>query len=424
VKVLLWNQNWFASELKAEGHAVVTMGYAHHLDVVLESPMIHIDNALAKIPGGWRPDLIIVHDNSAPLGLDGLDTTDIPTIFYSVDTHHHCELHIELAKVFDATFVAQRDYMPAFEAAGLKTHWLPLWLSQEVTPVEPKQHGAVFVGTLNRKLNPDRVSFFEALQKEVPILCTTGFWPDIFARSEIVINQTVKGDLNFRVFEAMGSGALLLTEASPNGLFDLFREGEHLVTYSKGNVQEAAARIRELLDDKERIRRIAASGRAEIFERHLAKHRLAQVLGVAETLKKRPRGGMHLPMMVNFSGLGRRMMRVSPPLAAQAFSVALKHADDALMKEECLAPPAELFLVSAAIHLDQITRTDSGHRLLERYAERYPNFVVFRLAAIRRYLNTGRAGEARDLAQRHFPIAVEEVFKGAEGVIQQLLEDL
>lgn len=424
VNILLWNQDWFAAELRAQGHTVTTMGYSSHLDVALESPIIHIDTAIKRIPGGVRPDLIIVHDNSAPIGLDGLESTDIKTIFYSVDTHHHCDLHVELAKVFDVTFVAQRDYMPAFEAAGINVHWLPLWVSREVTPIEPKEFGAVFVGTLNAKLNPDRVAFFEALQKAVPLVCKSGDWATIFDRSEIVINQTVKGDLNFRVFEAMGAGALLLTEKSPNGLFDIFKEGEHLVTYTKGDVQEAAERIRELLADKDRLRRIASRGRNEVMGKHRAEHRLAEVLRVATAATKRPKNVKHVPLLVNFSALGRRLFKLNTAVALHAYALALKHAEESLQCGEMLTQTNGFYLVTASIRHDQLLQGDAGSRLLEAFAERFPDMVAFKLALIRAKLNAGRVTEAEEYARKHFPLEPRDVFKGAEDLIRQLLEEV
>lgn len=424
MNILLWNQDWFAAELRAQGHTVTSMGYATHLDVHLESPILHIDTAIKRIPGGIRPDLIIVHDNSAPIGLDGLESTDIKTVFYSVDTHHHCELHVELAKVFDVTFVAQRDYMPAFEAAGVEVHWLPLWASREVTPVEPKEFGAVFVGTLNAKLNPDRVAFFEALQKAVPLVCKSGDWATIFDRSEIVVNQTVKGDLNFRVFEAMGAGALLLTEKSPNGLFDIFTEGEHLVTYTKGDVQEAADRIRELLDDKARLRRIASRGREEVMGKHRAEHRLAEVLRIASAAPKRPKEVRHVPLLVNFSALGRRLLKINSAVALHAFTLALKHAEESLRCGETLTQTNGFYLVTSTIRHDQLLQSDAGYRLLESFADRFPDMIVFKLALIRAKLNAGRIAAAEEYARIHFPLEPRDVFSGAEDLIRQLLEEV
>lgn len=423
MNILLFNQNWFADELRALGHTVTSMGYATHLDVALDSPIIHIDSALKRVPGGKKPDLLIVHDNSAPIGLDGLEATDIKTVFYSVDTHHHCELHVQLANVFDVTFVAQRDFIQSFEAAGIKTYWLPLWVSKEVTPVEPKEFGAVFVGTLNPKLNPDRVAFFEALGKEIPLVCKSGDWAQIFDRSEIVINQTVKGDLNFRVFEAMGAGALLLTEATPNGLLDIFEEDRHLVTYQKGDVKEAASRIRELLGDKERVKRIAANGRAEIMAKHRAEHRLAEILRVVGSLGKRPKGRVHFPLVVNFVALGRRLFAVSPPMALHAFAIALHHAEEALKLGEAPGHSDDLFVITAAVRHDQLVRSGAGHRLLAALAKRFPEILSFKLAEVRGLLNSGCMAEAEAYSKAHFPVEPRRVFEGAENLIQQLLEE-
>ena len=422
MNVLLWNQDWFAAELRALGHHAVTMGYTQHLDVNFTTPLVHVSDALARFPGGSRPDLLIVHDNSAPVGLIGLETLDIPMIFYSVDTHHHCELHRSLAHVFDLTFIAQKDYIPSFETERSPVAWLPLWASEVVEPVNEKTNGAVFVGTLNPKLNPDRVRFFDQLRATVEMLCITGKWQDIFPRSEIVINQTVKGDLNFRVFEAMGAGALLLTERTPNGLFELFHEDEHLVTYTKGDVAEAAHRIRSLLADKPRTRSIAARGRAEVLARHRASNRLDTVLRATRTLTPRSRRGIRFKLMHNFAEFGRRILPFNQDFALVALTEALSHADAGLRGDELLNDELGCQVVVAATLYDRLTHGTSGDRLLNRLIDRYPERRILALPIIHARLHRGSQPEATALAQSHFPDrTVAEVFSLAETVLSQLL---
>jgi hypothetical protein len=132
---------------------------------------------------------------------------------------------------------------------------------------------------------------------------------------------------------------------------------------------------------------------------------------------------MHLPLMFNFSSLGRRLVKMSPQLAIHALSIALKHAEVGLEKGEKLLPPHDLFVVGAAVRLDHLVRSDAGFRLLERFAERFPEFHSFRLAVIRTHLNAGRLDKATELARTHFTNEPHSVFKVAEDVVTPLLGD-
>src|SRR5690606_12209245 len=180
------------------------------------------------------------HDNSAPIIVDGLEEVEVPTLFYSIDTHHHYDFHRYLAHVFDYTLVAQKDYIPEFERVGGVVEWMPLWAPKHFEPAREKRFGAGFVGTLDEKLNPDRVRVFGELGELVSVLYKQGHYFEIFPYSELVINQTVKGDMNFRIFESMMCGACLLTEEGGNGLTDLFTPGEHLLTYRRNDAADAA----------------------------------------------------------------------------------------------------------------------------------------------------------------------------------------
>ena len=66
------------------------------------------------------------------------------------------------------------------------------------------------------------------------------------ATANIVFNEAVNNDLNMRVFEALCSGRLLVTDEAPgSGLKDMFQDNKHLVIYNEDNLIE---RIRYYLD--------------------------------------------------------------------------------------------------------------------------------------------------------------------------------
>ena len=394
-------------------------------DVTISSLVMHLDSLLKLLPAGWEPDRILVLDNSAPLWLDGLATTDIPTAFYSVDTHHHARLHAHLCDLFDLVYIAQRDYLPAFTERGHAPKWLPLYASRFVESSPERRWQATFVGTMNQRLNPARVGFFEALQQRVPVHVTEGRWWEIFPLSELVVNQTVKGDLNFRVFEAMMCGTLLLTERSGNGLLELFREGEHLVTYEKGNVEDAARCITALLADLPRCRRIAAAGREEILARHLPRHRAATILEDLGPLQKRPAPRRRFSAAANFTTLGSQVYRVfDGPTSRPAFVVALRSADEALRAGEAITDDYAFHTVSAILRYDEVIGSGAGHALLLKLLEAFPSIPIFAFAAIRSLLNRGQRSDAAAIGRRAFGGDSAQIFEKAEEVITTLLSEM
>ncbi|MCB0319058.1 MAG: hypothetical protein KDD56_09900, partial [Bdellovibrionales bacterium] len=192
MKILLVGQSWFKKEFEEEGHQVLSIGFPSHLDVLPRYPSINVKLAISEAGLDFVPDVIVIWDNSSPIVLSGLEDYEVPILFYSIDTHHHSHLHQYISVFADETWVAQKDYLNCFADVGRKVEWIPLWASHDVTPKLEKKYGAVFVGTLNKKLNPERVNFFEELSKRSPILVTGGNWNEIFSEAEIVVNQTVK----------------------------------------------------------------------------------------------------------------------------------------------------------------------------------------------------------------------------------------
>lgn len=421
MKILLINQDWFKHEFEQEGHSCISAGLANHLDVVLPPVIIHINTLLERI--GFSPDYIVVHDNSMALIVRGLDEISIPTLFYGVDTHHHVELHSFLYELFDFTFIAQRDYLPYFHERGQFPEWLPLWASRMVVPQKEKEYGATFVGSLDPALNPSRVEFFNRLKEAAPIFFTSGEWWKYFDRSEIVVNQTVKGDLNFRVFEVMISGALLLTERGGNGLLELFRDAEHLVTYEKNNVEEAAAKINYYLSNPDEARRIAKSGREEIVEKHLPIHRARKILEVLSELPKTHRPSRHIASMINFSALSQTMQKKSFDDAniLLAHTAAIQALRAALEARESFTDEICCHALRSCIGYDALTRGSTGHDLLDEVSAAQPHLLVPHYVRIRRLLNLGKIVEAKELASAVSNEDHGVVFARAEGLIQNLV---
>lgn len=371
MNILLFNQDWFAPELRKAGHRVVSCGLAEHLEVRLDIPMLHLSEIERRWPKDFRPDLVVFFDNSQPLLIGGIDTLAVPTLFYSVDTHHHAHLHKHLSLVFDATCVAQKDFIADFNAAGSSPHWLPLWAPRFVEPSTEKKFDAVFVGNIDRALNPERVTFFEELAKLVPVHFERGEYWKIVPFSEVSINQTVKGDLNFRVFETMMCGATLLTENSSNGLFELFKKDVHILTYERNNAAQAAEEIRRALSDRGLARTIAKAGRDEILARHTQELRGQQFINIIQGLKKRDAAQRKFSLMFNYSVASQHLFGIDADLAGTAAAATIEMANKGVQAGEALTPELAYHAIFSAKRFDKIQRSTEGAKLIETLRSRY-----------------------------------------------------
>jgi len=425
VKILILNQDWFADELRELGHEVITCGSEPHLEHQIPVITSDIESVIASL-NGFVPDVILWHDNSMPTFLmSGLESSPIPIVFYSVDTFHHAHMHALMAEVFDHVFVAQKDNVRVFDGCGTPATWLPLWAPRYVEASDRIKWPVSFFGNLNAKLNPRRVEFFEKLQHQVPINIAHGNYWEHFPFSEIVVNQTVKGDLNFRVFEAMMCGALLLTERTPNGLFEIFREGEHLITYTPDSVEEATDKVHYLLAHPEQMRQIAHAGREEILARHLPKHRAQLVHEILSTVKKRnPAKDRHFRAMVNHALTTLVAARRSGHYHATPLTACLLAAQRGLEAREELSNTHAGYLIRACHAYDEMTNGSVGSGLLAHFATAMPTQEMVVLSAIRNLLNTGRRLEAEVIASKISTSPPHELFHHAERTIHEILSKI
>ena len=244
----------------------------------------------------WRrlpapPDLLLVADMLGPQALPfGLEDVPAPRLYYAIDVHVNFFWQRHYARLFDLVLVAQKDYVPLFAAAGVPARWLPWGADERVFHERGlrRVHDLVFVGTVDPATRPKRAAVVECLRRRFG-LATFGesvgtrlSWEEmaaVFASSKIVLNEAILGDLNFRVFEAMACGALLVTERIDNGLLDLFTPDEHLAVYGPDDL---VARVTHYVRADAERERVAANGAHAVRERHTLRARMAELSAVVE----------------------------------------------------------------------------------------------------------------------------------------------
>jgi hypothetical protein len=218
----------------------------------------------------------------------GLETLPKPVVWYAIDSHIHANWHMHYAAAFDVILVAQKDWVPAYQLDGDRQHvsWMPLFCqgAHERDLGLAREIPLSFIGTLDAARNPDRVDLIQRLQAQYSIVVQSGPYDQIFNRSMMVLNQSVANDVNFRTFQAMACGALLLTERVGSGFSDLFQDRTHCALYEKGNVDQ----IIEITDyyrahPAER-KAIARQGCETVMAAHTGLHRAQALLDTVARL--------------------------------------------------------------------------------------------------------------------------------------------
>lgn len=272
---------YFLSQLRKLGHNVFFFSapsIERSYNGTWAEPGYSVDvsfDELIKV-AGFIPELFLYIE---PFGLipRGMEDAPCATACILCDTHMDLGVRLKQSIFFDYVFLYHRNYINKFtyHPSG-NVIWLPYACDSDFfKPLKVSRDiDLAFIG----QPHPwsDRVAILKKLQERY-IMNNQRFYfhneiPEIYSRAKIVLNLPLSDDLNFRTFEAMSCGALLLTARVNNGQEILFREEEHYIAFSSET--ELYEKIDYYLKhDKER-EAIAAKGYAEILRSNTLKHRI------------------------------------------------------------------------------------------------------------------------------------------------------
>jgi spore maturation protein CgeB len=186
---------------------------------------------------------------------------------------------------------------------GIPSSFLPLAYDTKFAAVkqfDKRSNDVVFVGTFGRH-QPKTIPLLQSIYEKNPglriygnvdqaileeaglIKCFAGqAWGtemfDVLSDSKIVINRhgTIAQNysVNMRMYEATGSGAVLVTEDSVN-ISELFEPGQEVCTYADND--DAATIIQQLLADSIKMEHIAKQGRDRTLKSHSYDQRVAEL---------------------------------------------------------------------------------------------------------------------------------------------------
>ena len=279
--VLIFGHQTLAEAFRARGWEVTTVGYRCQADIISHTFPIDACAAYRKASQKSSVDFALFCDESQLPIWVGVGKIPVPTVWYAVDTHIHGSWHQDWQALYDVVLVAQKSKLQVYRER--RSHgpvfWCPLYASHTriQPPSIPREPEVAFVGNLDEAVNPARVSFFGRLQGQVPVMIRQGPYEELYSMSSIGLNQSLDGELNFRNFEVLASGAALVTEAGTDGIDDCLREGRHFVTYERDNVESCVSVIRSLLADPAKVEAMRYRGYEAVLASHLDIHRVDQI---------------------------------------------------------------------------------------------------------------------------------------------------
>jgi hypothetical protein len=290
------------------------------------------DARLTDVLAGTAPDYFIHIEPRGLLPL-GLDRAPCRTVCFLCDTAVSLPPRQDLARLFDDVVLYHRDAMTAFQSHGRdRVYWSPFALDPAIhrDPGGARDLDVAYIGSLDG-LWTGRRRLVERLAREwtmndVRRRYSVEEAAATYGRARIVVNTCINRTINPRVFDAMGSGALLLNGDTPAEIEELFTPGVHFVAFS--DLEDAAAKVRHYLSHEEERAAIARAGRDEVRARHTWDVRMTALM---KTLAASPARGQ-------------------PIQSAPARSMAPDDVEDIYHRRYKQAGHVEALLRRAAIH--------------------------------------------------------------------------
>jgi hypothetical protein len=284
--IVLVGSNYFQNALQSLGCRSVWVGDEPGCDI--RTPSLDFDLAAVLKHVHLRPEVVIITDHLGrrvfPAGLDRIDTLKV---WYGVDGPINYFWHHHFAPLFDLVLADQKDCARKLaRTTSAPVHWLPVAVDTRLYAGsrESFRYDLSFVGVVNELVRPKRSRILNLIAGKYRVAVAGGrknqWMPPreagrLYRQSRMVLNENLFDGVTTRMFEAMASGSLLLTEAGQNGLTDLFVPNEHLAVYDPDNLFDV---IDYYIEHEEDRRRVADRGHAAVLAAHDIEHRAKRLL--------------------------------------------------------------------------------------------------------------------------------------------------
>jgi hypothetical protein len=237
------------------------------------------------VTNNLQPDLLLFVEGGE-MGIFPVNFSNLscPKYWWGIDTHNDYLKHLRISRLFDHTFLAQKSFVDSLLGDGIKSvSWLPLAYGGPKTESKVRNFDIAYAGSTNWNVYPERKEYLSAIETYFPNTfignCNPSELFNLYMNSKIVFNFSPMNDLNMRFFEALGAGALLITnKVSQNGVEDIFTEGKEFVEYQ--GIEDIIQKITHLLSNQVLLEEIATAGKANVLEHHTYINRAESILTI------------------------------------------------------------------------------------------------------------------------------------------------
>jgi spore maturation protein CgeB len=270
-----------------------------------------VNEEIKRIAEAFRPDLVLSIKGEAvkPENIEWIkDELGAKTaLWYPDDPRFFNSLVRYIAPSYDHVFTASEKAIGMYKENGCeKVHFLPFacepTIHKKLSPSDERSAlnnlDVVFVGTYTQR----RSKLIKALERTgIKVEVYGPYWRyfkrsnnvhdgvyghemvKVFNSAKIVLNIHVESDLpykvNMRTFEAVGCGALLLTD-KPYGLEKCFRIGREIVVYDYE--RELIDVVKYHLDNDEERKEISLRAQSKAYMEHTYERRVKSFLSVVK----------------------------------------------------------------------------------------------------------------------------------------------
>ncbi|MFW5499976.1 MULTISPECIES: glycosyltransferase family protein [unclassified Maridesulfovibrio] len=266
--------------LRQLGHAVLSVAQSEEL-------FCNLPEILKK--NDFRPDLVLqVECLGKRTLIQGLDTLDCPTLFWATDPHLNLHWHNTYGRLFDQVLSTQQSLVAPFKLEGLSdVRWLPRFAFDLPSPsIAARKHEIAFVGRLSDQ-RPGRkwmVDFVKSRvgERSFPVEQSLSHSEmlALYQDTKIIPNESILGEVNFRLFEGTSCGSLLLTQDLGAEQASLFEPGREIDTYA--DAAEFEEKLKFYLGNDDLIQKMGQAAHKRVQSEHMPIHRTEQILDFAK----------------------------------------------------------------------------------------------------------------------------------------------
>ena len=268
----------------------------------LESALVRVGCTVVPLDElNWNDagelDAVIIVESPLPQLARVGTNPGIPVIFWVHHGEQHIETNVRLARLYEADAVLMAHSLHLAHRFSVPVHRFPFGIAPELgttwVPFDERTYDAALIGsgTESRGGRYRRRAELVLSARNVfghdRVRAGRGLTPaeiaDVYRQSRIVINDG--GDrhlpITMRVMEAVGSGALLLSDPAP-GLDSLFATGTHFLEIET----DFEGQLRRIIDDSA-TERIAKSGHRHGLDHHTYDQRARRAIAIATSTTRR-----------------------------------------------------------------------------------------------------------------------------------------